>query len=178
MKLPELRDFLGTDFSAVPLKPIGLRARNTLKPWLIRQPRRAMSFRIETGDGRRLKLLHFGRTIADRRATVEERLRALASLQCVPTLVWSDPANLVTEWVEGEAPAADDPHFARRLAEIFADLYRVDFEERARGDLVSELLRLLDAGPKLVVRCLELLLVHGDFTKQLCVAAQLLTELV
>ncbi len=140
MKLPELRDFLGTDFSAAPLKPIGLRARNTLKPWLIRQPQRAMSYRIETSDGRRLKLLHFGRSIANRHAMVEERLRALASLDCVPTLVWSGSTSLLTEWVEGETPAVADPHFASRLAEIFADLYRVGFEERTRDEIVSNLL--------------------------------------
>ena len=135
MKLPELRDFLGTDFSAAPLKPTLLRARNALKPWLIRQPQRAMSYRIETSDGRRLKLLHFGRSIANRHAMVEERLRALASLDCVPTLVWSGPTSLLTEWVEGETPAVADPHFASRLAEIFADLSRVGFEERLTSEL-------------------------------------------
>ncbi len=142
MKLPGLRDFLGADFSAAPLKPVRLRARNALKPWLIRQPQRAMSYRIETSDGRLLKLLHFGRSIADRHAMIEERLRALASLDCVPTLLWSDPTNLVTEWVDGATPAADDPHFARRLAEVFAELYRVGFEERTRDEVVSGLLEL------------------------------------
>ena len=142
MKLPELRDFLGTRFTATPLKPIGLRARNALKPWLIRQPQRAMSYRIETNDGRLFKLLHFGRSIADRHAMLEERLRALASLDCVPNLLWSDSTNLVTEWVDGATPDADDPHFARRLAEAFAELYRVSFEEQRRDDVVSDLLEL------------------------------------
>ncbi len=142
MKLPGLRDFLGTEFTATPLKPIGLRARNALKPWLIRQPQRAMSYRVETRDGRLLKLLHFGHSIADLRATIEERLRALASLDCVPALLWSDPTNLVTEWVDGAKPAADDPHFARRLAEAFAELYRVGFEERGRDEVLSGLLEL------------------------------------
>jgi hypothetical protein len=137
-----LRDFLGVDFTAIPLKPIGLRARNALKPWLIRQPQRAMSYRIETTDGRLLKLLHFGRSIADRHEMIEERLRALASLDCVPALLWSDPTNLVTEWVDGATPDADDPHFARRLAEAFAELYRVGFEELARDEVVSDLLEL------------------------------------
>lgn len=142
MKLPELRDFLGVDFSAMPLKSIGLRARNALKPWLIRQPKRAMSYRIDAGDGRTLKLLHFGRSIAERHAMIEERLRALAPLDCVPSLIWRDETHLVMEWVEGATPNADDPHFARRLAEAFAELYRVGYEERPRDEVVADLLEL------------------------------------
>lgn len=142
MNPPGLRDFLGESFTATPLKPLGLRARNALKPWLIRQPQRAMSYRIETSGGRRLKLLHFARSIADRRAVIEERLRALACLDCVPALVWSDPANLVIEWAGGRTPDARDPRFAPRLAEAFAALYRIGFEEQTRDALVSGLLDL------------------------------------
>jgi len=151
-----LQDFLGTGFTATPLKPMSLRLRNALKPWPIRQPQRAMSYRIEASDGRRLKLLRFGRSMAERHAVLEQRLRRLASLDCIPTLVWSDEASLVTEWVEGEAPSVEDPHFARRLAEIFAELYRADLEERSRDAIVSDLIDSTDslfAGSRLPIAC-------------------------
>ncbi len=140
MKLAGLQEFLGARFTTTPLKPLRLRVRNALKPWPIRQPQRAMSYRIETSDGRRLKLLRFGRSMEARHALLEERLRGLASLDCIPTLVWSDATSLVTEWVEGRAPSAADPHFARRLAEIFAELYRASLEERSRDEVVLDLL--------------------------------------
>lgn len=140
MKLPGFREFLGSDFKTVPLKPVRLRARNALKPWLIRQPQRAMSYRIETSDGRRLKLLRFGRSSAHQHKTIEARLRSLAPLACVPGLLWSDSTNLVSEWVEGAKPDADDPHFARSLAVSFAQLYRFGFHEQTRDEVVASLL--------------------------------------
>lgn len=140
MKLLGLQEFLGTRITTTALKPRSLRVRNALKPWPIRQPQRAMSYRIDTSDGRRLKLLRFGRSMAARHALLEERLRRLASLDCVPTLVWSDATSLVTEWIEGQAPSFEDPNFARRLAEIFAELYRFNLEERSRDEVVSDLL--------------------------------------
>ena len=78
MNLPGLRDFLGSNFRTEPLKPMRLRIRNGLKPWLIAQPQRAMSHLVTTQDGRRYKLLVFGRSIRDRHALIEGRLRALA----------------------------------------------------------------------------------------------------
>jgi hypothetical protein len=139
LKLAGLRDFLGADYASVPLKPIGLRARNALKPWLIRLPQRAMSWRIETRDGRRFKLLAFGRSMRAKRGLMEEHLVALSGLDCVPALVWSDERHLLVEWVEGRTPRVDEPIFARRLAEAFAELYRVGFAWRPRSDLVSGL---------------------------------------
>ena len=138
MNLPGLRDFLDSNFRTEPLKPIRLRIRNGLKPWLIAQPQRAMSHLVTTQDGRRYKLLVFGRSIRDRHALIEGRLRALADHPCVPALLWSDPSHLLVEWVEGTTPRADDPHFARCLGEAFAELYRVRFTPRNRGDVVAE----------------------------------------
>ena len=61
MKPAGLLDFLGCEARLVPLKSRGLRLRNHLKPWLIRQPRRAISYRVEAADGRVFKLLIFSR---------------------------------------------------------------------------------------------------------------------
>ena len=140
MKPSGLRAFLGSDFDSAPLKPIGLRARNTLKPWLIRQPQRAMSRLVTTRDGRRFKLLTFGRSILDKRRAIETRLRAMDDLAFVPALRWSDERHLLVDWVEGETPRADDPVFARCLGESLAQLYRVDLAKASREGLVADLL--------------------------------------
>jgi hypothetical protein len=138
VNLPGLRDFLGSDFRTEPLKPIGLRLRNGLKPWLIRQPQRAMSHLVTTAEGRHHKLLVFGRSIRNRHALIEERLRALAEHPSVPALLWRDESHLLVEWVEGTTPRADDSHFARRLGEALAELYRVGFALRDRSDVVAD----------------------------------------
>lgn len=140
MRIPALRDFLGAEFETKPLKSAGLRVRNALKPWLIRQPPRGMSWLLTTRDGRRYKLLRYPRRIRDRRAQVEQRLRALSAHPSVPALVWSDDRHLLVEWSEGATPRPDDPHFGRRLGEAFAELYRVECEERPRGDVLEPFL--------------------------------------
>ncbi len=137
MKRLELRAFLGCDFTTRPLKPVGLRARNTLKPWLIRQPQRAMSHLVTAEDGRRFKLLRFPASIVHRREEIEGRLRALAHHPAVPRLALADDHHLLVEWATGTTPRADDPHFARRLGESFAALYRVQQSARPRDEVVS-----------------------------------------
>jgi hypothetical protein len=132
VKLPGLQDFLGCDFEATPLKTLGLRARNALKPWLIRQPRRAMSWRIRSGDGRSYKLLRYHRGSADRHQRTRDLLGRLTSHPAVPALAWSDERHLLVTWVDGATPRMDDPHFARRLGEALARLYRADLHDRPR----------------------------------------------
>jgi hypothetical protein len=149
-KPPGLRSFLSSSYTSEPLKPIGLRVRNALKPWLIRQPQRAMSYRVSTPDGRRYKLLRFGRSIRDRHRAVADRLQQLADLSFVPSLVWQDERHLLVEYVEGESPRVDDAHFARCLGETLAALYRVGFAERHRKEIVDDVLlhaqELVEAG--------------------------------
>jgi hypothetical protein len=140
VKSPGLRAFLGSDFSTEALKPIGLRARNTLKPWLIRQPQRAMSERLTTRDGRDFKLLRYAPSILDRRDRAAHVLGMLSKHPSVPRLVWSDERNLLVEWIEGSVPRADDAHFARRLGEAFAELYRVGSQAVSRAQSVAPFL--------------------------------------
>jgi hypothetical protein len=134
-----LRDLLGGDYRSEPLKSIGLRVRNALKPWPIRQPQRAMSELVTAPDGRRFKLLAFGASIADKHRQVEERLNTLAPLDCVPSLVWRDDRHLLVDWVEGETPHAHDPAFASALGAALAALYRVGLAWRVRAEVVSAL---------------------------------------
>jgi hypothetical protein len=44
----------------------------------------------------------------------------------------------MVEWAEGATPRADDPHFAGRLGEALAALYRVEFRERPKDELILE----------------------------------------
>lgn len=140
MRIPALRAFLDADFETRPLKSPGLRARNALKPWLIRQPPRGMSWQLTTRDGRRYKLLRYPRSVRDRREQVERRLRALSAHPAVPALLWSDDRHLLVEWSEGVTPRPEDPHFGRRLGEAFAELYRVDFQERPLDEVLEPFL--------------------------------------
>jgi len=130
-----LRDFLGGDYRVEALKSVGLRARNLLKPWLIRQPRRSMACVVHGPDGRRYKLLP--RLRPEQLQSLAETLRLLAPLDAVPNLLWADSRDLLVEWVDGSPPDLAAPSFPVRLGEVFAALHRIGRREAPVDELLE-----------------------------------------